>query len=42
MSNEVRVWLGDSFGNTRVIFDPYHDIVQLVAPSGEVVDEYNY
>ncbi|MDO8584968.1 MAG: hypothetical protein Q7R85_02495 [bacterium] len=42
LSNEVRVWLGDSFGNTRVIFDRYHDIVQLVAPSGEVVDEYNY
>lgn len=42
LSNEVRVWLGDSFGNTRVIFDRYHDIVQLIAPSGEVVDEYIY
>lgn len=42
LSNEVRVWLGDSFGNTRVIFDRYHDIVQLISPSGEVVDEYNY
>lgn len=42
LSNEVRVWLGDSFGNTRVIFDRYHDIVQLIAPSGEVVDEYVY
>lgn len=42
LSNEVRVWLGDSFGNTRVIFDRYHDIIQLIAPSGEVVDEYVY
>lgn len=42
LSNEVRVWLGDSFGNTRVIFDRYHDVVQLIAPSGEVVDEYVY
>lgn len=42
LSNEVRVWLGDSFGNTRVIFDRYHDVVQLVATNGEVVDEYNY
>ncbi len=42
LSNEVRVWLGDSFGNTRVIFDRYHDVVQLLAPNGEVVDEYVY
>ena len=41
-SKEWRVWLGDSFGNSKIIFDSRHDKVGLYNPAGTLVDEYVY
>jgi hypothetical protein len=41
-SGEWRIWLGDSFGNSKLIFDLSHDKVGLYDLSGKLVDEYVY
>ncbi len=41
-SGEWRIWLGDSFGNSKLIFDARHDKVGLYNPAGMLVDEYVY
>ncbi len=41
-NGEWRIWLGDSFGNSKIIFDERHDKVGLYNLAGVLVDEYIY
>lgn len=42
IGGEWLVWLGDSFGRAKNIFDSLHDKVRLISKDGVLIDEYVY